>query len=181
MVVEKLKTVEGVSEGWLQEDRRECKLREQLEYSSTKGHETRCWNRTVFVPARMQPIDIVEAYSHTLPFPMFHAGIPKLNKHKVEYIASAMTDPNLRWEKMCSFSVARYQSTSMRQPEISMGGLCYNPEDYIGENVLVSGHNCFMAFLLCGLPPSELQPIRINLARHGVHQVYPWWMVFWGG
>jgi len=179
MVVEKVQTVEGVSEGWLQEDRREYKLGEQLEYSWTKGHETRCWNRTVFVPARMQPIDIVEVYPHTLPFPMFHAGIPKLNKHKVEYIASAMVDPNLRWEKMSYFSVARYQRAPLGTPEISIGGLCYNPEEYVGKKVLVAGHHTFLAFLLCGLTPSELQPIRINMARHGVHHVYPWWMVCW--
>jgi hypothetical protein len=179
MLVEKVKTIEGVSGGWFQRHSHEIEPGGPFESMGTSRLEAPICERTVFVPARVQPMDIVEGYPYDLPFPMFCAGSPKLNKEKVEYIASAMADPDLRWEKMCTFTVARYQLTSVKQAEISMGGLCYNPEEFVGKNVLVSGHHSFMAFLLCGLPPSDHQPIRINLARVPVQQVYPWWMVFW--
>ena len=178
MVVGKVETVEGVSGEWLSEERRDHK-NSVREGSSPKRCETGLWKRTIFVQDGMQPTDIVESYPFDLPFPVFYAGIPEIKKRKVEYVASAMANPDLRCERICSFSVARYQRASIDLPKISVGGLCFEPQAYMGERVLVEGHHSFLAFLLCGLPPSELQPIRINMARYRVERLFPWWMVTW--
>jgi hypothetical protein len=179
MRVQEAETREVFSQNWVKGEKQAGNLKKQVETINIRGQERGLWKRTIFVPEGIQPIDIVEAYPFDLPFPMFCAGIPKLKKRRVEYIASAMADLELRWEKMCSFSVARYQKAPTGTPEISIGGLCFEPEAYVGERVLVEGHHCFLAFLLCGLPPSDLQPIRINNLRDRVERLYPWWMVSW--
>jgi hypothetical protein len=43
----------------------------------------------------------------------------------------------------------------------------FDPEDYVGVQVLITGHHRFLALLLCGLPSSELPPIQVRTARAG--------------
>jgi hypothetical protein len=169
----KLKTDE-----WVQADTREGDNQEECR--STKQHETRCWGRSVFVPARMQPIDIVRAYPFELPFPLFQAGQMGVNKHDIECIASAMADPNLRWRNMCHFLTAPYDGQATHVPKSMAEAHSFDPEDYAGDQVLLTGHHRFLALLLCGIPPAELPPIQVRTAPMNVPYVFPWSIVEWG-
>jgi hypothetical protein len=113
----------------------------------------------------MQPIDIIKAYPFEFSFPSFHAGQMGVNKHDVECIASAMADPNLRWRNMCRFTIAPYEGPA---------------SEYEGHYVLITGHHRFLAFLLCGISPSELPPFHIRTAPLALPYVFPWPIVQWG-
>lgn len=161
---------------WVQADRRPREDGDHGECRSTKQHQTRCWNRTVFVPAGVQPLDILKAYPFKIPLPPCYAGQPSVNQHDVECIASAMLDPNLRWHNMCHFVIAPYEARTMHSPPEAYR---FDPEDYVGVQVLITGHHRFLALLLCGLPPSELPPIQVRTAALAVN-VFPWSAVEWG-
>lgn len=168
---------------WMQADGRARKRDDGCECRSTKQHETRCWNRTVFVPEGWQPIDIIKAYPFALPSPPFHAG-HMVNKRDVECIASAMVDPNLRWRTMCDLSVAPFEVPAGTPDEVSSSH--FNPHDYAGCLVLTAGHHRFLAYLLCGLPPSslppsELPPLRIREMPIALPYIFPWSIVVWSG
>jgi hypothetical protein len=173
------KTDKWAPDEWLQVDTRVRENDNQCECKSTKQRETRDWNRTVFVPEEMQPIDIITAYPFEFPFPQFHAGQMGVNKHDVECIASAMVDPNLRWRNMCHFVIAPYEAQAMHLPKRIMDAYSFDPEDYVGDQVLITGHHRFLALLLCGIPPSELPPIQIRTAPLAM-SVFPWSIVEWG-
>jgi hypothetical protein len=175
-----VKTDKWVPDEWLQPDARPREDDLQWECKSTKQQETRCWSRTVFVLEGMRPIDIIRAYPVKIPFPPFHAGHMGVNKHDVECIASAMADPNLRWRKMCHFTVAAFETPAPDLPEGGMDKLGFNPSDYAVGQVLISGHHRFLAFLLCGIPPSELPPVQIRTAPIAVPYMFPWSIVQWG-
>ncbi|MBN1219898.1 MAG: hypothetical protein JXM69_13295 [Anaerolineae bacterium] len=163
---------------WLQTDTRARQGDSQDECQSTKQHETRCWNRTIFVPTGMQPIDIINAYPFELPLPPFHSGQMGVNKHDVECIASAMVDPNLRWRNMGDFMIAPCEAVSWPKRIVETYGL--NPKDYEGEQVLLTGHHRFLALLLFGIPPAELPPLQVRTAPMPVPYVFPWSIVEWG-
>ena len=167
------KTERWAPDEWLQADTRERENDNQCECKSTKRREPRGWNRTVIVPEEMQPIDIITAYPFEFPFPPFHAGQMGVNKHDVECIASAMVNPNLRWRNMCHFVIAPYEQDLSK-------GMVDDPEEYMGDQVLLTGHHRFLALLLCGIPPSELPPIQIRVAPMEVPYVFPWSIVEWG-
>ena len=155
---------------WVQADTRVREDDDQCECGSTKQREARHWNRTVFVPEAMQPIDIITTYSRGLPLPPFHAGQPSVNKHDVECIASAMMDPNLRWRNMYNFLIAPYDGQ-----DDNVGGIFIDQ----GEQVLITGHHRFLAWLLVGAPPSRFAPLHVRTAPMSVI-VFPWSMVEWG-
>jgi len=157
---------------WLQANTGRRENDNQSECSSTKQQETRSWHRTVLVPEAMQPGDLITAYPFEFPFPPFHAGQMGVNKHDVECIASAMADPSLRWRKMCHFLIAPYEV------DLSKGGDV--PVADVGDHVLLTGHHRFLAFLLCGIPLSDLPPIQISVAPMGVPYATPWPVVEWG-
>jgi hypothetical protein len=163
---------------WLQADARTPANQSQKDCKSTKQTETRCWARMVFVPERMKPIDIINAYPFEFSFSPFHAGQMGVNKHDVECIASAMADPDLRWRNMCDFMVARCEGIALPKRVLDKHNLVL--EDYLGDPVLLTGHHRFLALLLCGIPPSELPPIQIRTAPMGVPYVFPWSIVEWG-
>ena len=174
----KARTDTWVPDEWLQPDTRTRQDSAQPECKSTKQREVRCWNRTVFVPEGMQPIGIIEAYPFEFPFPPFHAGHMGVNKRDVECIASAMAEPYLRWRNMCHFTVAPYEIPDV--PEGRVNKLGFNPDDFLGHEVLITGHHRFLAFLLCGVRPSELPPIHIRTAPIAVPYLFPWPVVQWG-
>ncbi len=161
----KQKTDQWTPDEWLQAAARGHEYDQQCECKSTKQRETRHWNRSVFVPDGMQPLDIIKAYPFKISLPPFHAGQMGINKHDVECIASAMADPNLRWRKMCHFTIAYCDDTR---------------SDYAGHNVLITGHHRFLAFLLCGVPPLDLPPVHIRMAPLDLPYVFPWTTVEWG-
>ena len=169
----KRKTEKWTPDEWLQADTRVRENDSQCECKSTKQKETRYWNRTVFVPEGVQPIDVIKAYPFRIPFPPFHAGQMGVKKHDVECIASAMADPDLRWRNMCHFTIATYDASvsAVNGP---------SPNDYEGHYVLITGHHRFLAFLLCGIPPLELAPIHVRTAPLALPYMFPWPVVQWG-
>ena len=167
------------TDAWIQAETQKRGDDDQRECRSTKQHETRCWDRTVFVPLGMQPIDIIQAYPFELPFPPFQAGQISVNQRDVECIASAMIDPNLRWRNMCHFVIAPYEGKTLHLPKRLKNIYSFDPEDYAGQSVLITGHHRFLAFLLCGLPPAELPPIQVRPAALAV-TIFPWEIVEWG-
>lgn len=164
---------------WLQVDIRVQEGDTQSGCESTKQHETRYWDRTVFVPEGWLPADIINAYAFELPFPLPQAGSMLIKKRDVECIASALADPNLRWRNMCHFSVAPYEGEPGEDAN-KVNELGYIQNDYVGQPVLISGHHRFLASLLCGVPPSELPPVQMRTAPLSVPFVFPWSIVQWG-
>jgi len=162
---------------WLQADAR-TNVTGNEECRSTKQQETRCWSRTICVPNGMQPADIINACPFESPLLSVHAGQMGINKHDVECIASAMADPNLRWKNMCNFMVAPCEGIAL--PKSVMEKRNFVLEDYLGHQVLLTGHHRFLALLLCGVLLSELPPIQIRTAPMSVPYVFPWSIVEWG-
>jgi hypothetical protein len=85
-----------------------------------------------------------------------------------------MVDPNLRWRNMGQFMTAPYEAQAAHRSD------SFDPEDYAGDQVLLTGHHRFLALLLCGIPLSELPPIRIRIAPMEVPYIFPWSVVEWG-
>lgn len=168
----------GRNDEWLQADTRTTVNSSQEECRSTKQQETRCWGRTVCVPEGMQPVDIINACQFESPLLSVHAGQMGINQHDVECIASAMADPNLRWQNMCNFMVAPCEGMALPNRILEKNNLVL--ADYVGDQVLLTGHHRFLALLLCGVPLSELPPIQIRTAPMGVPYVFPWSIVEWG-
>jgi hypothetical protein len=149
---------------WAQPDARPPLEATQSECKSTKKQEMRCWERTIFVPDGMQPIDLIRQYSPSLSLPPFHALQLTVNKRDVECIASAMLNPNLRWHNLYYFTIAPFDAPN---------------EAFDGEWVLISGHHRFLAYLLSGAPPSEACPLRVIKAPLAT-SLFPWSNVIWG-
>jgi len=169
------KTDAWAPDKWLQEDTRILPGDTRSECTSRKQQENRYWDRTILVPDGTKPIDIITAYPYEFPFPLFHAGQMGVKKHDVECIASAMADPNLRWSNMGPFSVVSYDASAMEMKEVR-----YNPAENDVNYVLISGHHRFLAYLLCGIHPSELPPIHIRTTQLGLPYAFPWSVVEWG-
>jgi len=169
------KTDAWAPDHWLQADTRMLTGDTQSECTSRKQQENRYWDRTKFVPDGMKPVDIITAYPYEFPFPWFHAGQMGVKKHDVECIASAMADPNLRWSNMGHFSVVSLDASALDTNAVG-----YNPNENDVNYVLISGHHRFLAYLLCGIHPSELPPIHIRTTELGLPYAFPWSMVEWG-
>ena len=168
---------EWVPDEWVQVDLRPKKGDEACECHASKQREARYWERTVLVPEGWRPVDIIEAYPYPLPSPLPQAG-HWLNKRDVECIASAMADPSLRREKMGHFSIAPFEVSAQEPDEVNSLG--YNPHDYDGQMVFTAGHHRFLAYLLCGVPPSELPPIQFREMPITVPYLFPWSILVWG-
>lgn len=149
---------------WARPDSRPNNKTVSCECQTTKDHDSRCWERTVFVPDGMQPVDLIAHFSGDLPLPPFHALQLTVNKKDVECIASAMTNPSLRWRNLYHFTIAPYDGP--------------NPE-WSGQWVLISGHHRFLAYLLSGTSPSEKCPLRVSKAPLAT-SLFPWSDVIWG-
>ena len=67
----------------------------------------------------------------------------------------------------------------MHLPKRLMDAYHFDPEDYVGDQVLITGHHRFLAFLLCGMPSAELPPIQMKKTPLAV-SIFPWSMVEWG-
>ena len=164
---------------WEQDDRRGMQAEAEADCRSTKQHETRAWERTVFVPDGMQPVDIIRAYPFKIGLPRFKAGQISVNKRDVECIASAMLNPSLRWTNMGLFTVAPYEPSPHGLSQDAMPEYNFDPADYAGKPVLITGHHRFLALLLSQLPPAQLPPIQIRTGALAV-SIYPWAAVEWG-
>lgn len=77
---------------------------------------------------------------------------------------------------MYHFVIAPYEAQTIHSPPEAYR---FDPEDYAGVQVLITGHHRFLALLLCGLPPSELPPIQVRTAALAVN-LFPWSAVEWG-
>lgn len=146
------------------------------ECSCKKQGATRAWNRTLFVPDSMQPIDLIKTCSFDLPIPPFFAMQPSVNKFDVECIASAMVNPRLHWHTLYQFTIGPFEHFTFGGLEPIRIGDDYDPWDYIGSPVLISGHHRFLALLLSGAPPANLQVQKAPIAT----SMFPWSVVVWG-
>jgi len=174
------KTDAWAPDKWLQADTRMLTGDTQSECTSRKQQENRNWDRTIFVPEGMKPIDIITDYPQEFPFPLFHAGQMGVKKRDVECIASAMADPNLRWSNMGHFSVVSLDASALDMNADGMEEVRYNPNKNDINYVLISGHHRFLAYLLCGIHPSELPSIHIRTTQLGLPYAFPWSVVEWG-
>jgi len=178
--MEQKKTDTWAPDQWLQADTRMSPGDTRCECTSRKQQENRYWDRTLRVPEGMKPVDIITAYPYEFPFPLFHAGQMGVKKHDVECIASAMADPNLRWSNMGHFSVVSLDASALDMNAERMKEVGYNPNEKDVNYVLISGHHRFLAYLFCGMPPSELPPIHIRTTPLGLPYAFPWSLVEWG-
>lgn len=149
------------------------------ECKCTKQRETRTWNRTVFVPEQMQPIDVITTYSFHLPLPPFFPMQPSVNKFDVECIASAMANPKLHWYTLYHLTIAPFEPFSAHGLQPAKIGEDFDPQEFIGANVLISGHHRFLAFLLSGTPPADKSHIQVIKAPTA-SSLFPWTVVEWG-
>ncbi len=144
-----------------------------------KHNEIRAWQRTVFVPEHMQPIELIKSFSFNLPPPPFFAMQPSVNKFDVECIASAMMNPSLHWYTLYQFTFAPFEHYSAGGLEPVRIGDDYDPQDFVGAKVLISGHHRFLAMLLSGVPPTDQLKLQIREAPIAT-SLFPWSVVEWG-
>lgn len=149
---------------WAQPDTRPPRQTAEDVCKTRKEQEIRTWERTIFVPDDMQPIDLIQYYSHDLPLPPFHSLQLTVNKKDVECIASAMLDPNLHWRNLYHFTIAPYDGPQTQ---------------HTNKWVLISGHHRFLAYLLASVGPSENCPLQITKAPFAT-SLFPWSSVIWG-
>lgn len=134
----------------------------------------RRWRRTVSIPEGVTPGSIISTISMGLGvgMPPFHAGQDSVNKRDVECIASGMQQGYARagWYH---FTFGRYTGGMRTAYPARLG---YDPNDYLGQWVLVDGHHRFLALLISGVAPMTPSTNMLGIAPN----VYPWWAVSWG-